>query len=91
MAILLRQSNKTSLSDIDEDIYPIGLWSGDRIAIVGQLDCTKMFRIAENEFGDISAHLFSVLEDLMEKSIFSKKVKGRNNNCSNLVDDHFLT
>ena len=54
---LLRQSTEGGGGDIQEDYKIAGRWAGDRIALVGDYDDSKLFHIAEQDFRNISKEL----------------------------------
>jgi len=63
LTILLRQSSEKGGGDISSNNPVVGQWAGDRIAIVGDYDNSKLYDYASEKFEDISFDAFDALLD----------------------------
>ena len=63
LALLLRQSSESGGGDYQGDSELVGSWAGDRIAIVGDYDDSKLYEIAGKEYDDVSNTIFEVMKE----------------------------
>ena len=63
---LLRKSNEGGGGDIQEDYKTAGRWAGDKVALVGDYDKSKLWDRLETEFNDISQQLVQDYNDFIQ-------------------------
>ena len=63
---LLRKSTEGGGGDIEKDYETAGRWAGDRIALVGDYDESRIWDRLEIEFTDISEQLVKDYNDFIE-------------------------
>jgi hypothetical protein len=76
---LLRKSNEGGGGDIDKDYQTAGSWAGDKVALVGDYDESKLWDRLETEYTDISQQLVADYNDFIRvddmKLKYSEKSK----------------
>jgi hypothetical protein len=76
---LLRKSNEGGGGDIQEEYKTAGSWEGDKVALVGDYDESKLWDRLETEYTDISQQVVADYNDFIQvddmKLKYSEKSK----------------
>ena len=76
LTLLLRKSSDGGGGDIEEQTPIVGSWAGDRIAIIGDYDASKLYDEAQENYKDVSQDaLFAMLQDRWIKQDFLESIK----------------